>query len=344
MAKMPPKKGNDSVGDWLNTYADMVTLLLTFFVLLFASSNIDETKLQYILQAFQSRGKYVNPYVADLDPSAVNKGGITDNPDEQGGEGSMPQSFEELYQYLADYIEEQELGDSVSVEQGAAHITIRFNDSVFFDGNSYILKPEGKAVLDGIYPGIKAIQDSIRTATISGHTSYTGLIRHGMINDWWLSSERALSVANYLNDEKHVTLDENKYRIRGAGYAEPIAPNDTLEGQKKNRRVEIMMLKNELNLSDEKVIRDILEHDFGIGSNPFDVDNQTPPDISTLPDGSADKIIAIIGDKFKDDDVTNVGSIGPGSMNIEDFAAPTESAADTAGGNEDAGTENGGES
>lgn len=339
MAKMPPKKGNDNVGDWLNTYADMVTLLLTFFVLLYASSNIDETKLQYILQAFQSRGKYVNNVVAPpQDPEAENKGGITDNPDEHGGEGSMPQSFEELYQYLADYIEEQELGDSVSVEQGAAHITIRFNDSVFFDGNSYILKPEGRAILDGISPGIKAIQDSIRTATVSGHTSYTGPIRESMINDWWLSSERALSVVNYLNDENHITLDENKYRIRGAGYSEPIAENDTLEGQQKNRRVEIMMLKNELNLSDDKVIRDILEHDFGIGSNPFDVDNQTPPDISTLPDGSADKIIAIIGDKFKDDEVTNVGIIGPGIMNIEDFAAPTESVAgDSAGGNDDAG-------
>lgn len=338
MAKMPPKKGNDNVGDWLNTYADMVTLLLTFFVLLFASSNLDETKLQYILQAFQSRGKYENTIVAEQDPSAENLGGITDNPNQNGGEGSKPQSFEELYQYLADYIEEKELGDSVSVEQGAAHITIRFNDSVFFDGNSYMLKPEGRKILDGISPGIKAVQKSIRTATISGHTSYTGLIRESTVNDWWLSSERALSVANYLNDENHVTLDENKYRIRGAGYSEPIAENDTLEGQQKNRRVEIMMLKNELNLSDDKVIRDILEHDFGIGSNPFDVDNQTPPDISTLPDGSADKIIAIIGDKFKDDEVTNVGVIGPGIMNIEDFAAPTESASgDSAGGNDDAG-------
>lgn len=338
MAKMPPKKGNDNVGDWLNTYADMVTLLLTFFVLLFASSNLDETKLQYILQAFQSRGKYENTIVAPQDPLAENKGGITDNPNQNGGEGSKPQSFEELYQYLADYIEENDLGNSVSVEQGAAHITIRFNDSVFFDGNSYILKPEGRAILDGIYPGIKAIQKSIRTATVSGHTSYTGLIRESVMNDWWLSSERALSVVNYLNDEKRVTLDENKYRIRGAGYSEPIAPNDTLEGQQKNRRVEIMMLKNELDLTDDEVIRDILEHDFGIGSNPFDVDDPKPTDIHTLPDGSADKIIAIIENKFKDDEVTNVGIIGPGIMNIEDFAAPTESAADNAG------AEDGGES
>ncbi|MDE7400080.1 MAG: OmpA family protein [Oscillospiraceae bacterium] len=332
MAKMPPKKGNDNVGDWLNTYADMVTLLLTFFVLLFACSNLDETKMQYILQAFQSRGKYVNPYVSEHDPSAEANGGTTDNTTNIGGEGSMPQSFEELYQYLSDYIENNNLSDNVSVEQGAAHITIRFDDSVFFDGNSYILKPEGRAILDGISPGIKAIQQSIYTATISGHTSYTGLIRDSVINDWWLSSERALSVANYLNDRRHVTLDENKYRIHGAGYAEPIAPNDTLEGQQKNRRVEIMMLKNELDITDKDVIRDILEHDFGIGSNPFDIGNQKPVDISTLPDGSADKIIAIIDNKFKDNDVTSVGIIGPGIMNIDDFAPSAESGSDNGGG------------
>lgn len=332
MAKMPPKKGNDNVGDWLNTYADMVTLLLTFFVLLFACSNLDETKVQYILQAFQSRGKYVNPYVSEHDPSAEMQGGTTDDKNNIGGDGSMPQSFEELYQFLADYVDENNLSDSIAVEQGAAHITIRFDDSVFFDGNSYILKPEGRAVLDGISPGIQAIQQSIRTATISGHTSYTVPIRESVINDWWLSSQRALSVANYLNDEYHKTMDEDKYRIKGAGYAEPIAPNDTLEGQQKNRRVEIMMLKNELNLTDDRVIRDILEHDFALNTGKFDPDDHKNVDIGTLPEGSADRIIAFINSKFDSGDVTDVGSIGPGIMNIEDFAPSGESGSDNGGG------------
>lgn len=325
MAKMPPKKGDDNVGDWLNTYADMVTLLLTFFVLLFASSNLDETKMQYILQAFQSRGKYVNNFVSEQDPFATNGGGVTDDLTNVGGEGSMPQSFEELYQYLADYIDENNLSDSIALEQGAAHLTIRFDDSVFFDGNSYFLKPEGKVVLDSISPALKAIQDNIRTCTVSGHTSFTGPIRNSMTNDWLLSSQRAISVVDYLNDANHITMDENKYRIKGVGYAEPIADNETAEGQQKNRRVEMMILKNELNLTDPKVVQDILEHDFGLTSNKYDEGDPTPPDISTLPEGSADRVVAIIGDKFNTNDATNVGIIGPGIMNIEDFAAPVES-------------------
>ena len=134
MAKMPPKKGDSNVGDWLNTYADMVTLLLTFFVLLFACSNLDETKLQYIYQAFQSRGKYINNVVAELDPAAESTGGVTDSSTQQtGGEGEMPQSFDQLYVYLAEYIDNNNLADQVAVEPGAAHLTIRFNDSVFFE-------------------------------------------------------------------------------------------------------------------------------------------------------------------------------------------------------------------
>lgn len=324
MAKMPPKQESDNSGEWLNTYADMVTLLLTFFVLLFASSNLDESKMQYILQAFQSRGNIINTIVGDQDPTAEKGNGNTDNATNVGGEGTMPQSFEELYQYLADYVDENNLSDRISFESGAAHLTIRFDNSVFFDGNSYILKPEGRAVLDGISPGIKAIQKSIQTATVSGHTSYTEPIRNSVINDWWLSSQRALSVVNYLNDENHMTMDENKYRIKGVGYAEPIADNDTLEGQQKNRRVEIMMLKSNLDITNKDVIKDILEHDFGLISNPFDVD-QPPADITTLPVGSADRIIAFIDSKFKDDDVTEVGTVGPGIMNIDDFAAPVES-------------------
>lgn len=325
MAKMPPKQESDNSGEWLNTYADMVTLLLTFFVLLFASSNLDETKVQYILQAFQSRGKYVNPYVSEHDPSAEKNGGTTDNANNIGGEGSMPQSFDELYQFLADYVDENNLSDSIAIEQGAAHITIRFDDSVFFDGNSYILKPEGRVILDGISPGIRAIQQSISTATISGHTSFASPIRDSIINDWWLSSQRAIAVANYLNDEDHMTMDEDKYRIKGVGYAEPIADNDTLEGQQKNRRVEMMILKNELDLTDPRVIQDILEHDYALNTGKYDPDDHKDVDPSTLPVGSADRIIAFINSKFNSDDVTDVGVIGPGIMNIEDFAPSTES-------------------
>lgn len=321
MAKLPPKKGGGDVGDWLNTYADMVTLLLTFFVLLFACSNLDETKLQYVFQEFKSRGRYLNQYVAEQDPTATNNGGIAQNPEKPGGEGTMPESFEELYIYLAEYIDNNNLADSVAIEQGAAHITIRFDSAVFFDGDSAYLKPEGRQVLDGIIPGIKAIKSSIRRNTVSGHTS----VGTSSYNDWSLSANRAVSVVNYL--DSHSTLEFNKYRVMGCGPTEPIS-----DVPAENRRVEMMILKDELDLTDPDVIKDILKHDFGIGANDFDPNNQQSTDPGNLPPGSVDKIISFINEKFKDNDIANVGKYGPTDIDGSKFIPTEESGGTSAGG------------
>lgn len=322
MAKMPQKKSEDNPNEWLNTYADMVTLLLTFFVLLFACSNLDETKLQLIFQAFQSRGQYLNTQVDDLDINASDTGGVTDDrPELEGGDDELPQSFEELYQYFADYIDDNNLSDSIALEQGAAHITIRFDDDVFFDGDSYFLKTAGKRVLDGIIPGIQFIQKYIQTMTISGHTALVADNTRAM----QLSALRANSVHLYLMSRE--TIEYSKYRLKACGPNEPIASNDTSDGKAKNRRVEIMFLKSELDLTDDKVIQDILEVDHGLGSGKFDPEaNNKPSDPSTLPDGSVDKVIGFIEDSIKDN--TNDApsqSDGPSIMDSSMFVTSSES-------------------
>lgn len=320
MAKMPPKKGDSNVGDWLNTYADMVTLLLTFFVLLFACSNLDETKLQFIYQAFQSRGKYVNDVVADLDPAAESTGGITDdNPQQTGGEGEMPQSFDQLYVYLKEFIDENNLADQVAVEKGAAHLTIRFNDSVFFDGGSYILKPEGRTVLDGIIPGIKNVQSFIRTLTVSGHTADDGTDKTG---DFLLSANRANSV--YLHLKNRETVDYSKYRMKASGPNEPVVPNDSVENMAKNRRVEITLLRDELDYNDPEVIKDILKYDFNLPTEEFDPGAQKPVDPTTLPEGSADKIIGAIKDRYENESSGGGTTLWPGFIDSSQFVAAAE--------------------
>lgn len=316
MAKELPKAPEENTGEWLNTYADMVTLLLTFFVLLFCCSNFDETKAQYIFQAFQSRGKYINNFVQEQDKMAQSDGGVTDSTVEGGGEGTMPQSFEELYVYLAEYIEESDLGESVSVEQGAAHLTIRFDHAVFFDGNSYILKPEGREVLNGVIPAIKAVDRSVYSLTVSGHTAKA----NSPVNDFQLSALRACSVQLHL--ENNGTVEESKYRVKGAGPNEPLKGNTDLA---KERRVEITIVKNELDPMDKDVMMDIMMHDFGIGAGAFDPDKHTGLDVENLPDGSADKIIGFITDKFGGG-FTNVGTFGPEAVDGSSFIVSTESA------------------
>ena len=314
MAKLPPKKSEDGGGDWLNTYADMVTLLLTFFVLLFACSNLDETKLQFVFQEFKNRGKYINQVVAEQDPSAIKEnGGTTDNADDIGGEGTMPESFEELYIYLAEYVDNNNLAQSVSVEQGDAYINITFDSAVMFDGDSYYLKQEGKDLLDGFIPGIKAVEKTISRNTITGHTS----VGTSIVNEWMLSSMRAVSVLNYV--DSHKMMDYSKYRVMGCGPNEP-AKNNPDNDPAKNRRVEMQLLKSDLDFTDPKVIQDILEHDYHLDNSVFDP-NKTPQEPSKLPPGSVDKIIQSIKDKFNSDGVTSTGSYGPTGVNGDKFIA-----------------------
>ena len=300
MAKRQKKFEQDHSNDWLNTYADMVTLLLTFFVMLYASSSLDEQKWQFIYQAFQSHGKYLNEYIDSLNPNSTEGNGVTDEvPSGQGGSGELPQSFDQLYVYLSNYVSENNLEQSVAVENGAAHITIRFDDGVFFDPDSAVLKNDGKKVLSGIAPGIRAAADAIQVMTISGHTAQG----YSAINDFALSSSRAVSVENYL--EFNTVLPTSKFRVKGCGPNEPVADNDTPEGKAKNRRVEIMLLKSNIDTTDPEQLRDIFLHDYGIPSEEFDPDAQRG-DEQKFPNGSVDKIIQ------------NIENLFPGTENIID--------------------------
>lgn len=341
MAKLPPKKEEGNTQEWLNTYADMVTLLLTFFVMLFACSNLDETKIQYFVQAFQMRGKFINSIVdKPNDNKTESDGGNADDPNQGGGEGEMPQSYDELYQFLADYIDSNDLGELVSVQNSEAYFILSFNSQVLFDGDSSWLKPEGRKIIDDISPMLRAMDKYIRTLTVTGHTS----LGSSNISDWTLSSDRASSVVNYL--DVHVGTNESgrkeilpssKFRVEGNGNTTPAYSNDTAEDRAKNRRVELRMLKEDLDMSDPKVIQDIINHDFGIGATPFNPHAKPNKDLDNLPEGSIDKIIGFIDNKYGGNG-TQIGTMGPGAVDGSQFIAQTESGGSGGSGGDDGNT------
>lgn len=327
MAKLPPKKESGDSQEWLNTYADMVTLLLTFFVLLFACSNLDETKLQWIYQAFKMRGKYVNPivYEQNSDPSAESSAGITDSPSQSGGDGNMPQNYPELYQYLAEYIDSNSLSSSVSVEDSGAYLTLRFDSSVLFDGDSHILKDEGRQLLVGFAPKLHALDPYIKLFTVIGHTSAGS----SPVSDWNLSSLRACSVVNFFESGIYEGLSvpvisPEKFRTRGCGNTEPRFPNDTEENRAKNRRVEMVMVKSDIDMTSGAVLKDIMKHDLNMDPQEYDQNNPTKPETTTLPEGSADKIVSFIGDTFKNDGASHVGTTGPNAVDESLFIETEE--------------------
>lgn len=316
MAKLEKKPQENHDNDWLATYGDMVTLLLTFFVMLYASSSVDDQKWQYIYQAFQSRGKYLNEYIDHPNHTADEGSYVQDEePGNAGGTGEMPQSFDRLYIYLSEYVEENQISDAVSVSKDSAHIYISFDSNVFFDGNSSELKQEGRDIIDGISPGIKAVQSSIQLLTVSGHTADVGVSE---VNDWDLSSARASSVVKYM--EFRTVLESAKFRVEGVGPHEPIADNATAEGRAKNRRVEMVILRNDLDLTDPQVIQDIMKYDYGLSSDQIDPADPGE-DETKLPNDSAQGIINSIESLFPSGSTVSSTDGATGPFIYDEFAS-----------------------
>ena len=257
MARRKNAGPEEEGGNWMDTYGDMVTLILTFFVLLYSMSTIDQQKWQYIAQAFSSMGNVVNTVVAGEEKVDNPSGNLVE--EAQLNAGEVPETFDQLYQYLLNYVNENNLSESVEVEKGVANVYLRFRDNIFFDADKDILLQEGKVVLSGISEGIKAVDKYILGIKVNG---YTAEAEYSKVNDRDLSTGRANSVLKYL--EAMNISPSAKFSASGYGKYRPIAQNDTEENRRKNRRVEVIIARNDADYSDPKVIEEFFKMEYGV--------------------------------------------------------------------------------
>ena len=304
MAKKKEKIVKTGVDEWMATYSDMVTLLMCFFVLLYASSTPDETKWQYIFQSFNSRGEYINPFVTEQIDEGTNKteedegnSQIPPNTGQGTHESSqegigLPHNFDELFSWVSATAESSTYSDKIDVTQtSASRINIRFNNYIMFEGNSAVLLESGKEALRQFMPGIKATSEYIKNVRVQGHTAQ-GL---SAINDWDLSSARACSVLKFMDFQ--VIMDSEKYIAEGRAQYDPIADNSTEEGRQENRRVELIIIRNDVAVEDTAIIQDILKYDYGI--NQMETDSVDRPEgEGGLTDDAIQQIVDSLDDKY----------------------------------------------
>ncbi|MCI7232956.1 MAG: flagellar motor protein MotB [Oscillospiraceae bacterium] len=255
---MARKSGGGGGGgaNWMDTYGDLVTLLLCFFVLLYSMSTMDETKWQYIAQAFSAgKGEIINVVVdepnPENDPSAIYV-------KEEQEQNSQEIDFDEFYMYLNEAVETAGLQDQVSVEMADTGVYMKFRDNVFFGGDSYVLLDEGKYILEIICDGIRAVDKHVFAIKVNGHTAKSA---SSSANEWELSSGRASSVINYMLSLD--CCDPEKFSAAGYGKYRPISENDTEEGKRQNRRVEIVFIRNDIDMEDPEVMKELMELEFG---------------------------------------------------------------------------------
>ena len=232
------KKSGGGGANWMDTYGDMVTLLLCFFVMLYSMSRVDESKWIALVQSF-------NPGYAVDEPSQIVVPGEIANEPVTGLPSALTQdqveaALEELYVSMSEYAASAGLQDMVSLSKGSGYVFISFDDTIFFDGDSYVLKDGGKAILDQIAVPLAEASESINEIRVLGHTAQASPDRPNYVDvDRFLSSDRATVVTIYLQ-EKNI-IDPARLVSAGYGQWRPIASNDTAETRAQNRRVELII-------------------------------------------------------------------------------------------------------
>ena len=276
MARRKKKGGGGGGADWMGTYGDMVTLLLCFFVLLFSMSTIDSAKWEIIVKSFNPEAEEISQIVENTEPTEQENNTVDGSPDPP----EIIEDFEDLYYYLKNYVEQENLQDDMAVTKGEGFTFITFSNNVFFDGESYIIKPDGKNILDDIGKAIEPVAEQIKEIQVLGHTSQAEPnVPNDVDVDRFLSSNRATEVAVFLQTKE--IIDPKKIVSIGYGQFRPVSSFETKESRAKNRRVEILITKDDGTI---KSIEDYYEEAYGIVDGVFSDGTTTPEDGTTTPE------------------------------------------------------------
>jgi chemotaxis protein MotB len=234
---------------WLISYADFITLLFAFFVVMFASSQADKGKAQQVSDSVKKalEGESVSQVIAAMingAPVNVGKGAL-----DHGG-GGAPKLPEDKGAKLAELLpslkvlteslkKEIEAGQ-IQISMESRGLVISFTQAALFPSGEDVVAPEAYSGLQKVAEAISKIPNPVR---LEGHTDSVPIKTIRFRSNWDLSAARSIALLELLSNKFGVPRD----RLSIAGYAEtsPVASNETEEGRSKNRRVDIVVLNGQ---------------------------------------------------------------------------------------------------
>ena len=239
-------EGQKGAPQWMNTYGDMVTLLLTFFVMLFAMSNIDAVKFEQIINSIQGslgiQRSGISVYTKEVeatdgDQRKTDLDDLMEQISSRDKENDM-EDLERIYSQIKAYIQENDLGDFVEITKEKPGLLIRFKENVLFDSGKAALKEGAQEILTDMATIFNAFNKHIR---VEGHTDNVPIHNEEFESNWELSAQRAANVVKYFIEENDV--DPRRLSLSGYSKYHPVAENSTPEGRQKNRRVDVVILR-----------------------------------------------------------------------------------------------------
>jgi chemotaxis protein MotB len=230
---------------WLIPYADILTLLLALFIVLFASSSVDAQKFQAMSKAFNEifvGGSGVMDYPSPVPEVDSGDQKQEENPltvDElEAAKEKERQELAELQKKVDGYIAANELQKQFATELTSEGLLLTIRDNVLFQSGSALVGSKDQGIAKELSGLLE--MDTPRSVIISGHTDDVPISNANYDSNWELSVMRAVNFMKIIL--KNQNLDPRLFSAKGFGEFKPVAGNDTNEGRAKNRRVEVLIL------------------------------------------------------------------------------------------------------
>ncbi|MFT5871352.1 MAG: chemotaxis protein MotB [Clostridium sp.] len=233
------KSGNEEMRTdaWIATFSDIMTLLLTFFVLLYSFSTVDAAKFEQIASSLQSvltgeTGKTVLDFnIKNGEVPLVGEPVPTTIPSKD---------MEDVYEKVQSFIKKKNLEATVDIKSDSRGVIIQLKANILFQSGKAEIIDKSKPVLDTINALIATLPNNI---VIEGHTDNMPISNYEYKNNWQLSSARALNVLEYFVNIKGQTSPK-RFTSVACGEYQPIIPNTNEANRALNRRVNILIVAN----------------------------------------------------------------------------------------------------
>ncbi|MCL2627360.1 MAG: OmpA family protein [Oscillospiraceae bacterium] len=232
---------------WMATYADMVTLLMTFFVLMFALSNADTEKAQLFMFAMSREGLTADQFweIRDRFTDPIEDHGWDDMlpglPSEGGDDPGGLAALQAIYNAMVQYIEAEDLDGEISIVYDGEYLLMRLASDILFASAETQITPANREKAEVIARILRDtfIPEYPVEVVVAGHTDNVPISTPQYPSNWHISNERAGNFLWVLLSESG--LSPGLFSSRAYGEYKPIASNNTDEGKATNRRVEIMI-------------------------------------------------------------------------------------------------------
>jgi chemotaxis protein MotB len=239
-----PPEGKENNERWLLTYADMITLLMLFFIILYAMSSVNQQQYEALSQALASvfNGGELTIFDTREAGGAGVLQGVTPGQNIQGkanGKNAGSGGASALRSQATSYLQNLIKSGRVRVIPNERGFAISLVSDQLFGAGSADLDPEAMPELQEVSDFLTQLSNSI---VIEGHTDNLPVDSRKWSSNWQLSATRAVAVVQALQD-----YGVPPQRLSGASFGDtrPVQPNDTAEGRALNRRVDVVIVENQ---------------------------------------------------------------------------------------------------